>query len=183
MSNRTILSKLSLALVGLVSQEPMSGYDVRKLFETTSMGTFSRSPGAIYPALARLEREGLIEGMVENPDTLRPKKVYSVTDEGRTALRETCLRPVTRDDVIWSRDDLMLRFVFMNYVLEKEEQIRFLEQWREAAEAYAEEVEAQSTLPGLAEAPLARFALEHGLQGFRMEAKWTKRVLRHLRGE
>lgn len=183
MSNETILSKLSLALVGLVAQEPMSGYDVRKVFETTAMGTFSRSPGAIYPALARLERDGLVEGEVENPDTLRPKKVYSMTGEGRAALRATCLQPVTRDDVIWGRDSLMLRFVFMDYVLNKKEQIRFLEQWRDATEAYAEEVAAQSTLPGLAEAPLARFALEHGLQGCRMEAEWTKHVLKHLRNQ
>jgi DNA-binding PadR family transcriptional regulator len=160
----------------------MSGYDVRKLFETTAMGTFSRSPGAIYPALARLEREGLLEGEVENPDTLRPRKVYSVTDQGRAALRETCLQPVARDDVIWSRDDLMLRFVFMDYVLEREEQVRFLEQWREADEAYTGEIKEQSTLPGLDQAPLAQFALQHGLRGYRMEADWIEEVLAHLRG-
>ena len=38
----------------------MSGYDLRKIFTTTAMGSFSDSPGAIYPALARLEANGLV---------------------------------------------------------------------------------------------------------------------------
>ena len=182
MTKRTTLSKLSLALVGLITQSPASGYDVRKVFETTAMGTFSRSPGAIYPALARLEREGLIAGEVENPDTLRPRKVYHLTDDGRDALRGTCVQLVTRDDVIWCRDDLMLRFVFMAYVLDGAEQVGFLEQWLAADEAYVEEIAEQSTLPGLEKAPLARFALEHGLRSYRMEAGWIREVLQNLRG-
>ena len=65
-------STLSLAILGLIAQAPCSGYDVRKVFATTPMGHFSASPGAIYPALKRLEKEGLIGGTVDRAQTLRP---------------------------------------------------------------------------------------------------------------
>ena len=46
---------LEYALLGLLHQQPQSGYDLRKVFETTALGNYSGSPGAIYPALRRLE--------------------------------------------------------------------------------------------------------------------------------
>ena len=50
------VSLLGYALLGLLHQKPSSGYALRRVFATTPMGTFSDSPGAIYPALGRLER-------------------------------------------------------------------------------------------------------------------------------
>jgi DNA-binding PadR family transcriptional regulator len=73
---------LEYALLGLVQQHPQSGYDLRKVFETTALGSYSGSPGAIYPALRRLERKGLVEGEVDSTKALRPKKVFHVTEAG-----------------------------------------------------------------------------------------------------
>ena len=56
MTQTTDISTLSLAILGLIAQEWQSGYDIRKAFATTPMGHFSSSPGAIYPALKRLEK-------------------------------------------------------------------------------------------------------------------------------
>ena len=50
---------LGHALLGLLHGSSLSGYDVRKIFTETPMGSFSNSPGAIYPALERLEKAGL----------------------------------------------------------------------------------------------------------------------------
>ena len=57
-------SLLGFALLGLLEERPRSGYDLRKVFAQTAMGTFSDSPGAIYPALGRLEKRGLVRGTV-----------------------------------------------------------------------------------------------------------------------
>ena len=48
---------LGYALLGLL-MKPSSGYDLRKIFSSTSMKTYSGSPGAIYPALRRLQEQG-----------------------------------------------------------------------------------------------------------------------------
>src|SRR5690606_8869973 len=53
---------LEYALIGLIRECPRSGYELRKVFVETAMAGYSGSPGAIYPALRRLEADGLIEG-------------------------------------------------------------------------------------------------------------------------
>ena len=111
MTESTIQSALTLAILGLISQRPMTGYDLRKVFTTTPMWHFSSSPGAIYPALQRLENSGLIKGIVEGQDTLRPKRVYTLTEDGRQVLEQSLEQPITQDDVIRHRDDLVLRFI------------------------------------------------------------------------
>ncbi len=58
MNDTVSLTPLRLAILGLVAMHPQSGYDLRKIFETTPMGNFSSSPGAIYPALKSLEKKG-----------------------------------------------------------------------------------------------------------------------------
>jgi len=55
---------LGYALLGLIHQKPSSGYDLRKTFAETAMGNYSDSPGAIYPALERLESQGLVRGVI-----------------------------------------------------------------------------------------------------------------------
>jgi DNA-binding PadR family transcriptional regulator len=55
------ISQLGFALLGLIHQQPMSGYDLRKVFTASALGSYSDSPGAIYPALNRLEAGGLVQ--------------------------------------------------------------------------------------------------------------------------
>jgi DNA-binding PadR family transcriptional regulator len=76
------VSLLGYALLGLLHQRPSSGYALRKTFATTPMGTFSDRPGAIYPALRRLERQGLVRGRVESSAGLRQKQTFRLTPQG-----------------------------------------------------------------------------------------------------
>jgi len=136
MKQKTDISTLSLALMGLIAQQPQSGYDIRKTFATTPMGHFSDSPGAIYPALKRLERAGWIRGRVDDAQSLRPRKVYEMTKEGRDVLKRHLARPVTRDDVIWRMEDLMLRFALMDGIAGRAATLRFLGSFADELEAY-----------------------------------------------
>ena len=71
MKQETGLSTLSLAILGLIHQQPQTGYDIRKLFATTPLGHISNSPGAIYPALKRIEDAGWIRGRTRQGKTHR----------------------------------------------------------------------------------------------------------------
>ena len=64
----------------------------------TALGNYSSSPGAIYPALARLEKQGLIEGREDHTKRLRPRKLYQPSDEGRQVFRAWLLQDVSKDD-------------------------------------------------------------------------------------
>ena len=183
MTKHAIDSHLSLAILGLLSGRPMSGYDLRKVFLTTAMGNFSASPGAIYPALRNLEAAGLIRGTVENARTLRPRKIFALTAEGRAALKSALSRPVSRDDVMRKMDGLLLRFSFMDGLMPKEEILGFLSALRTETEAYLGALENEIKRDGPRMPFCGRAAAELGLEGYRVNARWAERIYARLQKE
>ncbi len=180
MPERTISSPLELAIAGLLWQQARSGYDLLKVFAETAMGGFSSSPGAVYPALKRLQKSGLIAGIVENRGTLRPRQVYHATAAGVDALKEYLRQPVTRDEVIRRPDGVLLRFVFAGEMLGCLEAIRILEDYARQCEAYVPELRVQlAALPQTAE--YGRYALERGINSYVSDAHWARQVIRRLK--
>jgi len=167
-------SQLGYALLGLLNQQPMSGYDLKKIFTSTAMGSFSDSPGAIYPALTRLEKHGLARGTVEETTSLRKRRVFEITPAGLAAFKAWMQSPITRDDVMRRLDELMLRFSFMDQTLGEQRAVRFLNELAEQVGAY---------IPGLkqyleshaSEMPLSgRLALGCGIQEYEMRLRWAR---------
>ena len=167
-------SQFGFALLGLIHQLPMSGYDLRKVFTTTAMGTYSDSPGAIYPALARLEASGLARGTVLESPSLRTRRVYQITPKGLSAFKVWLKQPVTHDDVVRRVSELMLRFAFMDGTLGAEWAIRFLKELEEGLQDYLESLQQylESHASGM---PLSgRLALECGIQEYEMRHRWAR---------
>ena len=171
------ITSLGYALLGLVHLQPQSGYDLRKIFETTPMGHYSSSPGAIYPALKRLEKQGLIRGEVADKDTMRPKRIYSSTPRGVKALREWVSQALTKEDFLRNDDELMLRFALMGSVVDDATTHRFLEQMLEALDAYIPELRQVLTAMPDAGPPHGRLALISGIESFEARRRWVRRAL------
>ena len=165
---------LELALMGLVHQQPRSGYALSKLFATTPMGHYSASPGAIYPALKRLEKRGFLEGSVENRESLRPRRVYHPTSAGLEALTSWLASPVKRHNVIHDMPELMLRFALMPGLVDDTGTVRFLNALEARLEAYIDHLdEVRASMD--VEVPLhSRLALEAGIRGYRSHLAWTQ---------
>jgi DNA-binding PadR family transcriptional regulator len=180
MTDRNLLS-LDLALMGLLWQQPRSGYDLLKVFAETAIGGFSSSPGAVYPALKRLERAGRIRGTIESRTTLRPRRVYRLTAAGTAALKQELRRSVTHDDVVRDADGVLLRFGFAGEVLGGKEAIRILEQYADEIAAYLPELKAQlAALPREA-GPYGAYALQHGIDMYAADARWARKVIQDLK--
>jgi DNA-binding PadR family transcriptional regulator len=177
MTKRTITT-LDYALLGLLCQSPQSGYDLRKIFETTAMGNYSGSPGAIYPALRRLEQQGLVEGEVDTTRAMRPKKVFRPTKAGRETLSEWLVREIEREDVEHRTDELMLRFAF-HWVLDSRAATRrFLERFLSEVEECLGELDRQRRQYPK-EAPLhPRLALAAGIEQYRASARWARKAIK-----
>ncbi len=72
--------------LGMLTDGPASGYDMKKCFESTFGHFFPAGYGSIYPALATLARNGHVE-FEEIPQDGKPdRKVYSITPAGRDEL-------------------------------------------------------------------------------------------------
>ncbi len=81
-----------------LSFEPATGYDLKQRFEQVYAHFYATGFGSIYPALAKLAREGLLEFTSTPGPGPRPRKHYSITDKGKHTLRErlAAIEPVHR---------------------------------------------------------------------------------------
>jgi DNA-binding PadR family transcriptional regulator len=182
MSGQKQPTTLELAILGLLTLEPQSGYDLMNVFAATAMGNYSSSPGAIYPALKRLEKRRLVEGEVDDTRALRPKKVFHPTAAGEATLREWLRREITLDDARRRLDELLLRFAFYS-LLGPAASRAFLRSLAARLDEYvAELVEQRKIFPAEAP-PHGRMAFELGIEQYRSCARWARRMLRHFEEE
>ena len=174
---------LEYALLGLLHPQPQSGYDLRKILETTALGNYSGSPGAVYPALGKLERHGLVEGEVDSTRALRPKKLFRPTDRGREIFREWLLLEIERQDVERRMDELMLRFAFHSVAGSKDATLRFLESFVNRIEEYVTELVRQRGLFPEATPLHPRLALAAGIEQYRASARWARKAIKRFEEE
>jgi PadR family transcriptional regulator PadR len=79
---------LDVLILKAVSLGPLHGYGVLARIEQITQGALLVEQGALYPALYRLEHQGLIAGEWGVSDNNRRAKFYSLTASGRRRLRE-----------------------------------------------------------------------------------------------
>jgi len=168
------LTLLEYALLGLIAMRPMSGYDVHKLFATTALGHFSSSPGAIYPALQRLERRGLLKASLDTATEARPRRVYSLTLGGEATLDAWLRQQVTREELIGNSGAPILRFGFAGGRLSEEEVVEYLRGWRRTVEAYIEELKSYRDATDWGSALYGMLSLERGIRGFQGDVEWIR---------
>ena len=174
---RSTTPLLGYALLGLLHQKPRSGYDLRKIFAETAMGNYSSSPGAIYPALQRLDSDKLITGRIEDSGGMRRRCVYRLTATGVVELKLWLKRPIASADVKRGAAELMLRFSFMEKALGVDACIHFLRSFAAALTPYIAELEGFLAAQ-YAQMPLSgRLALENGIRGYRGMQDWTQYAL------
>jgi PadR family transcriptional regulator, regulatory protein PadR len=80
----------SLVLLNVLSRsnEPMYGYQIAKLLEENGPNLPLMKQGTLYPVLRSLEENGLLSSIVEPSVSGPPRRYYTITPEGREALKE-----------------------------------------------------------------------------------------------
>jgi DNA-binding PadR family transcriptional regulator len=81
-------------ILGLLSQQPMSGYDIKQYLECIGWLVGNPSFGAIYPALHALLKDGLVTLEIVAYENKPPRKIYSITAAGKDALDEWIHQPL-----------------------------------------------------------------------------------------
>ena len=72
---------LKYVILDLLKDQPRHGYDVIRALEESLGGFYNPSPGSVYPTLQLLEDQGYLTS-----SQLDGKRVYAITDEGRSFL-------------------------------------------------------------------------------------------------
>jgi PadR family transcriptional regulator, regulatory protein AphA len=155
------------ALLGALADDPRTGYGLLKHFEQSLAYAWPASHSQIYPELARMLEEGLIEEQAAGP---RRSRTYAITDAGvaevRRWLRETA--PERR-----VRSDAALRTFFL-WLLEPDEAVEQLEREREYSQGLLAEFEAirKEPIGELRKGRAFRLALESGIRATEARLEW-----------
>ena len=76
----------TVLVLSLLTERPMYGYQISKELSTRSDGVFDFKEGTLYPALHRMEKDGLLSSYWEVVEEGPSRKYYTITDRGRDAL-------------------------------------------------------------------------------------------------
>lgn len=160
---------LRYAMLGLLAEEPASGYDLLRRFEISLANVWPATQSQVYGELAKLAADEYVTVSAEGP---RGRKEYAITDAGRAELRHWLLeeRPRKR------RDDLLLRVFFLGTV-SRDEARAFLERGARRMDALEEDLRTLERNTEWKDDDLAfngRIVLEWGLRFAAMHREWAQ---------
>ena len=136
---------LGYAILGLLAQEALSGYDLTQRMKGRVGNFWSAGHSQIYPELSRLEADGYVTHQVVVQQDRPDKKVYETTPDGLAALKEWATLPpapqAPRDELvlkaysIWLADPEKASRLFREEELKHEDQLARYEKTRSWMEA------------------------------------------------
>ena len=80
-------------ILGLLTQQPMSGYDIKHVLRSLRWLVGEPSFGSLYPALSALANDGLVMMELETRQNKPSRKIYTITEAGRQTLQEWINQP------------------------------------------------------------------------------------------
>lgn len=117
---------LELAVLGLLKEQTMHGYQLKKSLSETLGPFWQVSYGALYPALKRLRSQGAVEQVFPKTQVGRRRNVYRITDQGEEVFADLLASSGDVDD-----NGFRVRLAFFRY-LKPETRIGVLERRRAA---------------------------------------------------
>jgi DNA-binding PadR family transcriptional regulator len=167
---------LELAVLGLLHDSPMHGYELSKRLKGVLGPLRAISYGSLYPCLSALQGGGLItadDSASESGPGRRKKLVYKLTAEGKERLHDQLAEG---GPSAWDDETFGVRFAFFSQT-DAEVRLRILEGRRSRLE---ERQETAHTTMRRARERLDRYTLElqrHGLESVEREVRWLEELI------
>lgn len=84
---------INYAILGLLSIQPLTGYDLKKIMQESSFMYWSGNNNQIYKALLELHHQGYVTNEIKHQSHSPSKKIYTITNDGLLELRRWLLMP------------------------------------------------------------------------------------------
>lgn len=178
-------------ILGLLMLSPMTGYELQQFIKKNLALICSHSAGSVQTALAKLEKEGKVTAS-ETAQGKRRKKIFTITDAGRTAFSSWVAQPMQADKV----KNMELSRLFFAGLAKPEERLaavrdylRQMEETRGVLCAIEEQVRHMDpkTLPAGSDWPqvlrFQRYTIQYGIDAAEFEIGWYSRLLHELEEE
>lgn len=101
---------LKYILLGFLNYQPMTGYDLKRLIDNTTAHFWHAYHSQIYTTLRKMEQDGLVVSVLDDSDEKLERRIYEITDQGQTLLKQWLEHSLTELPSI--KDDLLVRLFF-----------------------------------------------------------------------
>ncbi|MER6129242.1 PadR family transcriptional regulator [Streptomyces sp. NPDC001795] len=115
---------LELSILGFLAEEPLHGYELKERIKALSGHVRPVSDGALYPAINRLVAAGRLDQHTEPGTSAAPRRILSLTEEGREDLRERLRHPKQAEITDHVRFNTVL--AFLRHLPDRTEQAKVL---------------------------------------------------------
>lgn len=176
---------LDYAILGFLNYHPYTGYDLKKIFDTSIRHFWPADQSQIYRTLTHLTEEGFAE-MEKVPQEDRPdRKVYSITDAGRAELTKWLAEPPQ----LGSPRSASLIQVFFAGKLPDEEILAKFENFSAQMRAILAQYEQipvqiepyQQEIASPREHFFWMLTLESGIRSIRAELEWAENIIAQIK--
>ena len=158
------------AILGLLSQRPMHGYELKKEFEQSVSFIWSINIGQLYTLLKKMEEENAIVKETVPQENRPDRLVYEITDKGRKEFQEWLSSPVIRKN---TKDEFYLKMMFLEKVM-KEDAKKFIDEQLETTEKQLNEFIKIKSSSGDRMDKFMGLLLEASIMHFQVDIEWLK---------
>ncbi len=168
------LSPTAYVILGMISREPRSGYEIKALVDETTRFFWAASYGQIYPELKRLSEAGLVEGN-DAPRGERKRTVYAITDDGERELKDWLRQP---PQTIEMREEGLLKLFFAGVLPPEQaaETLRSMRDYRHGIAARLRAMEPRAEEKLEQQDPYPLMVLQGGIEFNEWFADWCERT-------
>ncbi len=165
------LTPTAYVILGMVSRQPRSGYEIKAVVDNTTRFFWAASYGQIYPELKRLAGAGLISGS-DAPRGDRKRTVYEITADGEAELVDWLRLPPQSAEM---REEGLLK-LFFSGLLEREEAAATLRAMRQRRLELSERLRAMEGDKAETDDPFPMMVLRGGIEFNEWFAEWCERM-------
>jgi DNA-binding PadR family transcriptional regulator len=176
------MRSLKYAILGLIIRNPISGYDIMKEFNEELVNFWSAKHSQIYPELKKLVDEGLVEYTVIITGTVLEKKLYTITEQGKSDFLSWLVQIEPLEPT--PKEVFRLRMYYANHIEREhlkemiqdqlDQRLQKLNYLKEAMDEYQE-------VPDITDTTFGDYiVLDGAILREESSIKWLKNCLKHL---
>ncbi|CAM2757690.1 PadR family transcriptional regulator [Actinomyces slackii] len=164
--------KLRHAILGMLANEPLSGYDISRAFASSVVHFWHADQSQVYRTINRLEADGSISTRVITQSGRPDRRLHSLTDAGRAELEAWLASPLEPRQ---PKDSLLAR-IFLAAPLGHHRVLSLLDEAERAIRADQEVLETIEFDEANLDTTLKAAILRYGIDGSRQELEWIERT-------
>jgi len=165
---------LELAILGLLKERSMHGYQLSKRLTDTLGGFWRVSYGSLYPSLRRLEKDGAVEQVFDQQEVGRRKNVYRITEHGEGVFLQ--LLEEAGNDTSTEDNRFRVRLAFFKY-LAPDTRIRLLERRRAFLEERLSTIQTSLAATGGGFDTYTLSLMQHGRDTTEQDIDWLNGLI------